>query len=75
MGHHRMAAGDVQSGAHAILDAVELLVQWGYSDLAHDEITAVEAAAPGVTIEARASLHAGRILDQMAMFGRRPSAL
>ena len=63
-GNHRLAAGDVDAGASAILDAVELLVRWGYGDLADHEIGVAEAHSEDPAILARCSLQRGRIADQ-----------
>jgi tetratricopeptide (TPR) repeat protein len=69
-GHHRIGASDVDAGAMAILDAVEYLVQWGYGDLAGDEIGTVEAHTDTPGVLARCHLQTGGILDQRGLLSQ-----
>jgi tetratricopeptide (TPR) repeat protein len=63
-GHHSTEAGDVDAGAAQVLVAVELLISWGYAELAKAEIERIAAQVRDESIVARCEVQLGRVYDQ-----------
>ena len=64
LGHHSTASGEAWRGADKVLSAAELLIGWGYTGIAMDEVERIAGQLDDPSLLSRSHLQWGRALDQ-----------